>query len=168
MVETVAFPGENITNTLIEKEDIIIGPGLSQGIFNEIQAHKAGIVREQTNILYLDTSQKRYYPQLQEPVVGVIEGKMGDGYKVDIGASFPAYLDSLSFEGASKRNKPNLVNGSIVYGRITIASRDMDPEISCIGNSGKAEGLGELSKKGALIQVGLSLARRYDFMLSIL
>ena len=34
--------------------------------------------------------------------------KVGEGFRVDIGSAHPASLDSLAFEGATKRNKPNL------------------------------------------------------------
>lgn len=50
----------------------------------------------------------QYVPAPQESVVGAIIGKLGEGFKVDIGAAHPALLDGLAFEGATKRNKPNL------------------------------------------------------------
>jgi exosome complex component RRP40 len=34
--------------------------------------------------------------------------KVGEGFRVDIGSAHPASLDGLAFEGATKRNKPNL------------------------------------------------------------
>ena len=162
----VLLPGEQVPSNAVKEEEekghdeLAIGPGLIQGNFARVNAVKAGVLLEQQHILYLDTSQKRYYPQVQEPIIGVVEGKMGDGYKVGINSSFSAFLDSLAFEGATKRNKPNLTVGSIVYGRIIIANRDMDPEMSCVAVSGKSEGFGELSTSGALVQVGLNLARR--------
>lgn len=42
-------------------------------------------------------------------MVGVIIGRSGaEGWRVDIGAAHSANLDALAFEGASKRNRPNL------------------------------------------------------------
>lgn len=35
-------------------------------------------------------------------------------YRVDIGSAHPATLDALAFEGATKRNKPNLKVGGVV------------------------------------------------------
>ena len=41
-------------------------------------------------------------------MVGVVIARSGENYRVDIGAAHPATLDALAFEGASKRNRPNL------------------------------------------------------------
>lgn len=46
-------------------------------------------------------------PSLNERVLGVVT-KGGKQSKVDIGAAVGAYLPELEFEGATKRNKPNL------------------------------------------------------------
>jgi len=40
--------------------------------------------------------------------VGIVAGRSGDGWRVDIGAAHFALLDALAFEGATKRNRPNL------------------------------------------------------------
>jgi exosome complex RNA-binding protein Rrp4 len=48
-------------------------------------------------------------PAPQESVVGVVAGRVGDGFwRVDIGGAHFAMLDALAFEGASKRNRPAL------------------------------------------------------------
>lgn len=44
----------------------------------------------------------------EEKVIGIITNRGSDSYKVDIGGAIPASLPSLSFEGATKKNKPNL------------------------------------------------------------
>lgn len=49
--------------------------------------------------------------------------------------------------------------GSLVYARISAASKHMDPDIECVQPSGKAEGLGEL-KGGMVFDVSLGMARR--------
>lgn len=41
-------------------------------------------------------------------MVGVVTGRSGEGWRVDIGGAHAATLDGYAFEGASKRNKPNL------------------------------------------------------------
>jgi len=50
----------------------------------------------------------QYVPAAQESVIGVISQRQGEGYRVDIGSAHMASLDGLAFEGATKRNKPNL------------------------------------------------------------
>jgi exosome complex RNA-binding protein Rrp4 len=42
-------------------------------------------------------------------------------------------------------------NGSIVYARVTLANKDMDPEIVCTNAGGKSAGFGEL--KGGMWQL---------------
>lgn len=51
---------------------------------------------------------QQYTPQPPEPVLGIIVARHAEGYRVDIGSSQAAALDALAFEGATKRNKPNL------------------------------------------------------------
>jgi exosome complex component RRP40 len=48
-----------------------------------------------------------------------------------------------------------------VYARLSLANRDMEPEIECFdAATGKAEGFGEL-KGGLLLTVSLELCRQY-------
>ncbi len=43
-----------------------------------------------------------------DSVIGVITKAGAENFRVDIGTSMPAVLGSLSFSGATKRNRPNL------------------------------------------------------------
>jgi len=53
-----------------------------------------------------------------------------------------------------------LQSGSLVYARITVANKHMDPEIECVHPStGKSDGLGEL-KGGMMFEISLGMARR--------
>lgn len=40
--------------------------------------------------------------------MGVVVGRSGESWRVDIGSAHAALLDGLAFEGATKRNRPNL------------------------------------------------------------
>lgn len=71
-----------------------------------------------------------------------------------------ASLPQLSFEGATKKNRPVLVQGSLIYGRVSMANKHMDPELECVSSStGKSDGLGLLTG-GMLFTVSLVMARR--------
>ncbi|KAF9911333.1 exosome non-catalytic core subunit rrp40, partial [Lobosporangium transversale] len=95
-----------------------------------------------------------------ESVIGVVVGKTVEHYKVDIGTAQPALLGVLAFEGATKRNKPDIKIGALIYCRVSLANKDMEAELECFNPStGKADGYGEL-KSGFLIKVSLGLARR--------
>lgn len=56
---------------------------------------------------------------------------------MDIRGPFTATLDALGFEGVTKRSRPNLVPGDLVYARVKAAARDADPEIICTDATGK-------------------------------
>ena len=45
-------------------------------------------------------------------MIGIITQKAGDIFRVDIGGSEQASLSFLSFEGATKRNRPDVKVGS--------------------------------------------------------
>ena len=71
-----------------------------------------------------------------------------------------ATLDGLAFEGASKRNKPNLKVGAVVYARVSLAHKDMEPELECFdAQTRRAEGFGEL-KSGFVVRCSLLMCRR--------
>jgi hypothetical protein len=58
-------------------------------------------------------------------------------FVVDINGPFTALLPQLSFEGATKRNRPNIKAGDVVYARVAMASRDMDPILTCVDAAGR-------------------------------
>lgn len=108
-------------------------------------------------------------------VIGTVLDKYGDNYKVDIDCAVPATLSVLSFEGASRKNQitipvcikfydfpssTTIQNGGLLYARVTVANKDIEPEIVCVSQKNKADGFGEL-KGGMLIQVSLGYARQY-------
>jgi exosome complex component RRP40 len=72
--------------------------------------------------------------------VGIIEDKGGDFYRVNILSGSAAMLNRLNFEGASKRNKPELRVGDIVYCKVSLAHKHLDTELTCISTSGIKKG----------------------------
>jgi exosome complex component RRP40 len=98
----------------------------------------------------------QYIPSQGEPVIGQILARTADNYKVDISSAHAATLANLSFEAATKQNRPQLNVTQIVYARVGTANKDIEPEIECVDpSSGKSAGFGEL--KGGLVVDGLSL-----------
>ncbi len=49
--------------------------------------------------------------------------------------------------------------GDLVYAKLTLANKDMEPELTCVDSGGKANGLGQLNG-GFLFTVSLGLARK--------
>ncbi|KAJ1952024.1 exosome non-catalytic core subunit rrp40 [Linderina pennispora] len=163
----VVIPGDIIDTTIhMETGDgddsvVRLGPGLTQ-INDSVTSISAGVLHSnpETHQHWVVSNKRRYVPAEGEPVVGVVVARHGEGYRVDIGSAHDALLPLLAFEGATKRNKPNLAVGTVVYGRVVVANPVMDPEIECYNsNTGKAEGYGELSS-GFVFQCSLGLARR--------
>lgn len=102
----------------------------------------------------------RYVPNRGEHVVGIVTQKGGDIFKVDIGASEQASLSYLAFEGATKKNRPDIQVGDLVFAKLLVASKDMEPELVCVDSHGKEKKLGALSSEGMLFTCSLSLIRK--------
>ncbi|KAL7536437.1 hypothetical protein ACHAWF_005462 [Thalassiosira exigua] len=68
-------------------------------------------------------------------VIGIVEDQKASAeyYRVNIFGSHSALLHVLSFEGATKRNRPQLDPGCLIYCRVVkgFGGGRMDPEVSC-------------------------------------
>ncbi|KAL4062314.1 hypothetical protein V8B97DRAFT_2039761 [Scleroderma yunnanense] len=159
------LPGEYVPAHHV---NLKLGPGLLQlsaprvsGSQQPVVATRAGELNHSANKSkwWVEGNSRRYVPAPQESVIGVVTGRSGEGWRVDIGSAHPASLDGLAFEGATKRNKPNLKVGSLVYARVSLAHKDMEPELECFdAQTHKAEGFGEL-KGGFVTHCSLQMNR---------
>ena len=103
----------------------------------------------------------QYIPTVGDLVIATIQRSAADIYYASISDFTPnATLPQLSFEAATKKTRPQLVPGALVYARVTLANKHMDPELECVSaSSGKSEGLGPLVG-GMIFTISLSMARR--------
>lgn len=94
-------------------------------------------------------------------VICTIQRSVPDYYYVTICEyNSNAILPQMAFEMATKKNRPQLNHGALVYARVTLANRHMDPELECVSpTTGKADGLGPLIG-GMLYDISLGMARR--------
>ncbi|KAJ1501171.1 exosome non-catalytic core subunit rrp40 [Coelomomyces lativittatus] len=153
-------PPTTSTHSNQKVKTLKLGPGLLKEK-NEVIAVKAGKLRfkKDTNAWWIESDQKRYVPSVSENVIGVITHKLSEAYKVDIGSAHIGILPFLAFEGASKRNRVNLTVGDVIYARVSVANKDMDPELECINPAtNKSDGYGEL-KNGYMFKCSLGLCR---------
>lgn len=111
-------------------------------------------------MFWIQSQQKRYVPAKGESVIGIVTAKSGDVFKVDVGSSEQASLSYLSFEGATKRNRPNVQVGDLVFAQFLVANKDMEPELVCIDGSGRSNGMGVFGSGGLMVKVSLGLVRR--------
>lgn len=158
---TFILPGTSLGN---ENEDTSFGPGTHQEVDGNAYCTKAGYLIEKnrrgTELVFAETNSKRYIPANRDLVIGTVIGKAGEHFRVLLqDKSVPVRLGQFAFENANKKNRPNLANGTAVYGRIVLADPDIEAEMECVdGTTGKAEGFGEL-KEGYIVSVGLGYAR---------
>ncbi|NXE08840.1 EXOS3 protein, partial [Lophotis ruficrista] len=102
----------------------------------------------------------QYVPVKGDHVIGIVTGKAGDVFKLDVGGSEQASMSYLAFEGATKRNRPNVQVGDLIYGQFLVANKDMEPEMVCIDSSGRSSGMGLIGQDGFLFKVSLGLIRK--------
>ena len=70
--------------------------GYGSGVFSKL------------SLLFVTFFSQQYVPTKEERVIGIVTNRIGESFKVDIGGSIQASLSGLAFEGATKRNRPNL------------------------------------------------------------
>ncbi|CAK5284147.1 unnamed protein product [Mycena citricolor] len=136
-------------------------PGSSTQLSSSVIATRAGTLHHSANRSrwWVESNARRYVPAAQESVIGVIVQKAGEGFRVDIGGAHSASLDGLAFEGATKRSRPNLRIGNLVYARVSLAHKDMEPELECFdAQTRKSAGFGEL-KGGFVTRCSLGMCR---------
>ncbi|RBR14807.1 uncharacterized protein FIESC28_07551 [Fusarium coffeatum] len=161
------LPGDSIDPSLVPshpKKPLRLGPGLRHVPPNDIIPTLAGqlVTDRQKNAIRVENSRGRQYtPRVGELVIGTVQRSAADFFFVTLSDyTAPAQLPQLSFEGATKKTRPQLAAGALVYARVALANRHMDPEIECVSAStGKSEGLGPLTG-GMLYNVSLGMARR--------
>lgn len=157
----VVLPGEVIqVPDANDRSKIILGPGLRRHL-DQVVISKSGVLRVKApNVYWVDNYQKRYVPVKGETVVGVVVNRLGDTFKVDIGSSEQASLSYLAFEGATKSNRPDIQIGDIVFAKLLVASRDMEPELVCVNSLGKKGKFGVLQQDGFVFTCSLNLIRK--------
>ncbi|KAJ0402697.1 hypothetical protein P43SY_007839 [Pythium insidiosum] len=130
---TVVLPGDDVTDILTKQtKHVRLGAGLRQVGEARIISSQAGVLRYRPpNRYWVEFDHKRYSAHLDDGVIGVVTDRNADFYRVNIGAASAVTLGALAFDGATKRNRPSLRIGSLVYARVLKASKDMEPELTC-------------------------------------
>lgn len=134
--KVLLFPGEQFEF----KEDLIHYDafGYSNG---NLVVKKCGILLcdPNTGTALQDTNEevfrslgKYYSPKVDDPVLGVIVQKSSEFYRIDIGSYSHAILNTKDFEGATKKAKPNLNLGDLIFARVQKVNKFDVPVLSCI------------------------------------
>ena len=163
----VIIPGDSIP--YLTHSVPTIGPGiyksprtqhiipLQAGLLKEVPLNK----KTGDKLVYIDSQSKRYIPQTNDYVVGIVVGTYSDAYKVSLQESSPpVQLLMVAFPNATKKNRPNLKVGQAVYARVSSAVPEVTPEIECIApETGKDGGFGPLNEWGYMFSVHMNFAR---------
>ncbi|MES1917315.1 MAG: hypothetical protein MHM6MM_009052 [Cercozoa sp. M6MM] len=170
---TVVLPGDSFDIDELRgraDEKIRIGGNLVQDGPRHVRAFCGGVMhvtRTKGSVprVRVEAVHRRYQPQQEDQVIGIVRGKAGQNYSVDIGASKLALLGVLEFEGATKRNRPNLNVGDTVYCRVVLSQRHVQPRLSCKSQHFKkewvtGEALYSTLDGGVVFDVSPSLCRR--------
>ena len=120
-----------------------------------------GTVLRSSSNTHAPRADTQYIPSQGDLVIGQIHHSGPDVHYVSVSPHAPnATLPQLAFESATKKTKPVLAPGQLVYARVALANRHMDPELECVSPStGRADGLGPLIG-GCVFAVSLGFARR--------
>lgn len=158
----IVLPGDDLTAIISPKFEnrVVLGPGLRKEP-EKIISTKCGVLcHRKPNIYYVDFHHKRYIPAKGDTVIGIITVRGGDNLRLDIGSNEQAQLSLLAFEGATKRNKPMVQVGDIIFGQVLVGNKDTEPELVCVDKHGKKGCLGPLSNDGFMFTVPLNLVRK--------
>ncbi|KAH6651881.1 hypothetical protein BKA67DRAFT_521413 [Truncatella angustata] len=160
------LPGDVLDSSLIPshpKHPLRLGPGLRHIPPSDIVPTIAGqlVTDRKKNSIWVESNGGRYIPVVGDLVIGKVDKSSGDFYYVNLSDyTSNASLPQLAFEGASKKTRPQFNSGALVYARVSLANRHMDPELECVSaTTGKADGLGPLVG-GMLFDISLGMARR--------
>lgn len=155
----IVMPGD-VLEQYLSKEMTMLGPGLMKSD-NKVVATKSGILNMRNkNLIWIDSHQKRYVAARGECVIGIVRTKGSYHVRVDINSADLAGLSLLAFEGANKRNKPNLNVGDLVYAKVLSASKHIETELVCVNSNGKRDGLGVIGDKGgSLMSLSIDTTR---------
>ncbi|CAO1945417.1 unnamed protein product [Urochloa humidicola] len=158
-VDTYVVPGDIVLDlSEMTNQTIKLGMGLRQEC-DTIQATNAGILRlSKPNMYWVESSQKRYVPCVDDTILGIVVDTKPDNFVVDIKGPNLAFLPVLAFEGGTRRNIPKYEIGTLIYARVVKANSIMNPELSCMDATGKAAEFGDL-KNGYMFDTSTGMSR---------
>ena len=137
-VLTIVLPGDDVTNKINQNGKRVPKLGTGLRFHNDkVLVTCAGRLEQRSNTYFIKQNIQRYRPHVEDRVIAIVEdrvasdGSGGDIYRVNISGTHPALLSNLSFEGATKRNKPSLSTGMLLYARVKSTPPSMDPTLSC-------------------------------------
>lgn len=143
MNNILLFPGEkyNFTRTLLPFKIFSFNNKNNSLISKKFSVLSISNTHTNDNAYFIG---KFYFPIKEDTIVGVITQKSYEYYKVDINSSKEGILNCVDFEGATKKERPNLEVGDIVYCRVLMDSKYENCLLTCKSeNNNKSWSSGE-------------------------
>ena len=146
----LVFPGDHLVDLHFFDEEsapkeeaqevhtpVTLGHGVVRDA-SQLRATMVGIARWDAHKrrIWLESAPRRYVPATGDQVVGIVAEKHAEEYRLNVGSAALATLPVLAFDGATKRNRPHLDVGTLVYARISQAHRSMEAEATCAAPPG--------------------------------
>ena len=78
-----------------------------------------------------------YYPKLGDIVIGIITQKTFEFFRVNISTNKEATLNSIDFEGATRKTRPNLNVGDVVFAKVEKENKFSNVTLTCKSSSNK-------------------------------
>ena len=98
----------------------------------------------------------RYLSKVDDTILGIVTQKNPEFFTLDVNGQTTALLNTLEFQGSTRRDKPKYEEGTLVFCKVIMADRLAKTQLSCISpmdkkawNSGEAY-YGEL--KGGFVR----------------
>ena len=91
-----------------------------------------------------------YYPKIGDIVIGIITQKTFEYFRVNISTSKEATLNSIDFEGATRKTRPNLNVGDVVFAKVEKENKYSNVILTCKSSSNKKGWMTGESKFGEL------------------
>ena len=163
----VLLPGDRIdASQLPQSQKRRLGVGLKQEQSSgSINAVAGGLLQldQKKRTAQIGNSHLRYVPHAGDLVIAQVHHSSMDFFHLSLAPHTPqAILPQLSFEGATKKTRPQLKANDLVYAKVSAAQKNMEVELSCVNPStGKSEpdGLGPLNG-GMVFDISTGLATR--------
>lgn len=160
----VVLPGDVVPDAAPTPDELKVGPGVlptpnaemeAPASLTAIRSGALGHVRNKQRSSehhmhvvhgwWVESARRRYVPATGDRVIGQITNRGVESYTVTLFSAHTASLPVLAFEGATRRNRPDLKIGALVYARVVGAEPWTEPELSCVDPvTSRAEGMGEL------------------------
>lgn len=88
--------------------------------------------KDKMQIDILPYNSNKYQASEGDTVIGIVTMRNPEFYQLDIGADTVAVLNSQEFQGATRKDRPNYTEGTLIYCRVLSADKFGKVQLSCI------------------------------------